>query len=632
MKTSAIFLALTMSLSIFSQSPALAQGTDYEAGLTHYKNKNYNAAIKSFERELEKGEAKPEVYTYLGHSHFAVGDKSRAIKRYEEMANKFKGQPAEQKARDFIKRLDPTGRYSKPVATSILQRIQTIPPASGHPPVDGSTVAIVRTQISRLPAYIQKILEQSGTTIYVGTNATDKWPDDWRKSKPGMETISQSQEGGRTVGSDIYIWERPTENGTQKLDDKFDNDDIEEAVMFEVGHVVSRGLGNIPTELGFKEKYESESKLLDNTKKSRYRFFLQEDGKGEEELAASCIAHILANPNGKYYKEFARCEEWVRQRLEAARTGRASLLVSLGPSDKKKTGKETDKTKGIQTATAKAAEKEKADKEKAEKDKKTKPDFIPDEDKVPYWTDLGSKHRVKGLVNGRPTTMMLDTGAYKVVIGWEVLQALGIKPPEGKATGISGGAGGSFEHWDMPVEIQIGKIRRTVTANIVKNEPEILIGQPFLKGMTYRIDNRGGYLHFVKTGSGSKPTMAVDAIEVPYRMVNGNLMVQAKINDTQLEMNFDTGAPTTVLDFDDAMRIGLLFKSPNSVASIGGIGGGSQQAYEYELKSIELGSKRKTGFTIHVMNIGHSVLGQDFFGTSQFIVDSDKQVIRFSRR
>ncbi len=626
------FLAVSMTFLLVSQNAFAQSVSGYEAGVAFYKNRNYSAAIKSFESEIKKGDAKAEVYTYLGHSYYAMGDRIRALKSYQEIMAKFKGQPAEQSAKEFIKRLDPHGRYSQTRSSSVLQRIEVIAPTvPGHPPVESSTVSSVRSALLKLPAYVLKILDNNGTTIYVGTNSTDKFPEDWRVSKPGLEAITLSQEPGRTIGSDIYIWERPTEPGSKELSEKFPDYYFEHALLGEVGHVVAKALNDIASDPGFKEKYDLEVGLLSSTEKKRYDVFLQKDNKGAEELAAACVASVLRN-SSQQSSHFSKCEDWVKQRMEAARTGRVSLLVSLGPNSKKdsKQPKKDDKTQGIKTATATGAAIT-AD-AKLEKLKKEKPDVIPEQDHVPFWIDVHTRMRVKGWINGRPTTMMLDTGAYKVVIGWETLQQLGIKTPEGKATERSSGAGGSFEHWEMPIEIQIGKIKRTVNASVVKNEPEILVGQPFLEGLSYRIDTRGSYIHFVKKGGSAKHVGTFDSIEVPYRMANGNMMVQAKINNTPLEMNFDTGAPTTVLSMQDAWRLGLMMKEPLDVEAIGGVGGAAQEAYVYRISDIQLESKKMLDFRVHVMNIGHSVLGQDFFGSSQFVVDSEKRVIRFTRR
>ncbi len=631
---------MATALSLMSANAFAQSKSDFDAGVAHYKNRNYAAAVKSFESALQKGDDKPEVYTYLGHSYYSLGDRSRALKRYQEMANKFKGQPAEQSALSFIKRLDPNGRVTQARSSSVLQRIEVIAPTvQGHPSVESTTVSAVRSALLNLPAYILKILDNNGTTVYIGTNSTDKFPEDWRVSKPGQETITLSQEPGRTIGSDIYIWERPTEPGSKELSDKFPNYYFEHAVLSEVGHVVSKALNDIPSDPGFKEKYDLEVGLLSSTDKKRYDVFIQKDNKGIEELAAYCVASVLRS-SPQQSAHFSKCQDWVKQRMEAARTGRASLLVSLGPKAKKaasaKDAKTEDKTQGTKTATTTATTTANtsltSSEAKVERIKKEKPDTIPEQDHVPYWIDVHTRMRVKGWINGRATTMMLDTGAYKVVIGWEILQRLGIKPPEGKATDRSSGAGGSFEHWEMPLEIQIGKIRRTVNASIVKNEPEILVGQPFLEGMSYRIDTRGSYIHFVKKGGSSRHVGTFDSIEVPYRMVNGNMMVQAKINNTPLEMNFDTGAPSTVLSTQDAFRLGLMFREPDDVEAIGGIGGGAQEAYVYQVSEIQLETKKKSDVRVHVMNIGHSVLGQDFFGTSQFVVDSEKRVIRFTRK
>lgn len=624
-------LAIAATFFMMSQKSFAQSDSGFGAGVIQYKNHNYSAAIKCFEGELKKGDAKPEVYTYLGHSYYAVGDRIRALKSYQEIVTKFKGQPAEQTAKEFIKRLDPHGRYSQTRGSSVLQRIETIKPTiTGHPSVETSTLSTIRNSLLKLPAYVLKILDNYGTSIYVGTNSTDKFPEDWHTSKPGAEVITLSQEAGRTIGSDIYIWERPTEPGSKELGRKFPDYYLEQALLSEVGHIVSKGLNDIANDPGFKEKYDFEVGLLSTTDRKRYHRYLQKDNKGAEELAAACVANVLRETS-HHESHFSKCEDWVKQRMEAARTGRASLLVSLGPKVRKgKDSKKEDQTQGIKTATADSAES--SSEAKVEKIKKTKPDVIPDQDQVSYWKARDTNMRVNGWINGRPTAMMLDTGAYKVVIGWEILQKLGIKTPEGKATDRSSGAGGSFEHWEMPLEIQIGKIKRTVNASVVKNEPEILVGQPFLEGMSYRVDTRAGILYFVKKGGSVKHVGTFDSIEVPYRMSDGNLMVQAKINDTPLEMNFDTGAPTTVLSTRDAWRLGLMFRQPLSVDAIAGVGGGAQAAYVYRVSDIKLGDKKVTDFRVHVMEIGHSVLGQDFFGRTQFVVDSEKQVIRFSRR
>ncbi len=261
-------------------------------------------------------------------------------------------------------------------------------------------------------------------------------------------------------------------------------------------------------------------------------------------------------------------------------------------------------------------------------------DIIPDEEYVPYDREHGDKLFVSGALNGRRTKMLIDTGAYTVCVGKNMLTKLGIKPPEGKATGVAGGASGAMATWKMDLDVSVGKIKIRVNADVIDEEDMILLGQPFLSKMHYQIDSAHNYIHFTKIGGKTTTHVPYGTIDVPFKMIDGSLIVEGSVNGIPCEMNFDTGASTCLFSVRDLMRLRLQPNSEVYETSVGGVGGGSVRSLLFTVPSIELGPISKRDVIVHVSAIGgggYPLLGQSFFGNSRFVVDNEKKVIHFYR-
>lgn len=305
------------------------------------------------------------------------------------------------------------------------------------------------------------------------------------------------------------------------------------------------------------------------------------------------------------------------------------MLASVKPTALSPSGSSGSPQTTASVITLKTADSQKVDKV----ERAASSDVIPDEEYVPYERTRGDKLFVNGALNGRRTKLLIDTGAYTVCVGKNILTQLGIKPPEGKPTGVAGGASGAMATWKMDLDVSVGKIKIRVRADVVEEEDMILLGQPFLSKMHYQIDGNNNYIHFKKIG-GKATYVPYGTIDVPFKMVNGSFIVEGSINGIPCEMNFDTGATTCLFSFADLSRLNMQPNSEVYSSHVGGVGGGSVRSLVFTVPSIELGPISKRDVLVHVSPIGagaYPLLGQSFFGNSRFVVDNEKKVIHFYR-
>lgn len=637
-----------------SDSPYL----NYIAGLSAYQKADYKNAIKFFQASQSNGNCSAENYMYMAHSYAASGNKQEAIKVYNDIVRLFKGSPAASMATQCLAKLDPasllpkaepsaetsstasdpkTSRSNKP-QVGFINRIDIISPTvHGHAPVQSQTVACAKSVVARLPRHIYKVLDEGNVTINIGPNISDKWPDKQNQSRPGMEEITLSQEIGRTYGRDIFLWERSTEVGSTKLSEPFSPAEIESELLIQCGHALNDCLA-ISADEDFKSEYTKEKSAMPDMAQRRAKL-LTDDKVGASEVCALAISASLGREaNRTVDKFFPKTRDLVLQKLE--RLGRASTVASA------RNTRAASSTPAVTSYSAGTRSDGKVDKSKLDKTKPgqsaaptTPPPAsttekeatleMPAEEYVPYQRGLGDKLYVNGQVNGRPLQICIDTGAFKVAIGSKQLQALGIKPPQGPSKLLGGGASGAIHGWETDLDVSIGRIKRRLPVMVIDGSQFMLLGQPYFKDLHYQIDNARNYIHFTKDNKDLHKQFSYDSVEIPFRMINGNLMVAVKVNGVSVEMNFDTGAPTNMLSMTDMFKCRI---RPHSSTMVRGVGGAAVPAYECILGTVELGPIRKTGQRALVSS-AHSgnVLGQEFFGRMRYVVDNEKKVIRIAR-
>lgn len=258
---------------------------------------------------------------------------------------------------------------------------------------------------------------------------------------------------------------------------------------------------------------------------------------------------------------------------------------------------------------------------------------LPDRVSIPFRRGLGGHLYVEGEVNGRPLTMIFDTGAESCAFGQNHLDAAGITQ-KGSFAGYASGVGGHVEVSQMTADIKVSNLKRTIPIIVQKKlTAPPLLGETFYEGYAYDIDNRSGIIRFTKKGaSGNNNSIGYDTIDVPYSLAGRNMMVQIEVEGRTIDACFDTGAAGVVFGLTDAQRIGLTIPQDAAIVASSGIGGVVPSAM-FNVRSIRLGSIQKTNFPIRVLmgSLPYPLVGQNFFGDRKFQIDQEKRVIRFAR-
>ncbi|MBK9619639.1 MAG: retroviral-like aspartic protease family protein [Candidatus Obscuribacter sp.] len=255
----------------------------------------------------------------------------------------------------------------------------------------------------------------------------------------------------------------------------------------------------------------------------------------------------------------------------------------------------------------------------------------PDEDRVPLHRGLGHHLMMNTVINGKNIEMAFDTGASATVLSLDAWKRLGNKVPTGKPVGFAQGVGGDVPMWQAPATVGLGKFSRKLTVGLTESMfGNGLIGQDFFNDLQYNLSGGSDYIHmFRRNASGASRSVPFNTIDVPFRLTNNEMLVTALVNGHPVEMVFDTGASSIVLDMSVAA---MVMPAPQQarMAAFGGVGG-SKPALVVNLESLKLGDLEKRNIEIIVGQIGTSLLGQPFFKDQRYVIDNDKKMIRFFR-
>jgi clan AA aspartic protease (TIGR02281 family) len=264
----------------------------------------------------------------------------------------------------------------------------------------------------------------------------------------------------------------------------------------------------------------------------------------------------------------------------------------------------------------------------------SKDDVIPDQEWIPFSKGVHGHLTVKAFINGKPLEMMFDSGASGTVISLQQWQSFGFPRPSGAPTGKSHGIGGSVDLWNVPVEVQLGKIKKHINLCVVeKLASEPLLGETFFGDFQYNIDNRAGYIHFFAKGHNSSASaIPYNSIDIPFRNFGTNMVITGKVNGRSQDFFFDTGAATVHFSYDHLRQLGIRIPVGSPYTYMRGVGG-SSKAYMFNVDTLEVGDLRKTNFAVYASgdSIEFPLLGQSFFGDRKYVVDNDRKLIRFIR-
>lgn len=261
-------------------------------------------------------------------------------------------------------------------------------------------------------------------------------------------------------------------------------------------------------------------------------------------------------------------------------------------------------------------------------------DFVPEFESVPFTRDFHRYIVVKCGFNNYSLPMIFNTKAEESWVGKNHLQALGIPISAAKLANTYSKSGELVSRLEIPVEVQLGKIRKTINVVVVEKSDLAVLGSDFFGDMKYIVDQQAGLIRFQKIGAQSAP-LPVDTIQIPFTRDGKDILVDATIGSGHpIKMCFEFNATTTLMD-EHLERLAQQrgWKTVTSVNIPAALGGQKLTIYIIpDIKVGEISHKNLQAVTASDQNISRSILGQDFFGSRQFVIDEKKKVIHFYRR
>jgi len=245
--------------------------------------------------------------------------------------------------------------------------------------------------------------------------------------------------------------------------------------------------------------------------------------------------------------------------------------------------------------------------------------------------------KVDAFINNRPIKMVFDTGATGIVVGKNQLQEIGIKPPEGDATGQSGGSSNASlqSYWMMQADVKVGTIlRQNFPIKVLShNSAAPLCGQSFIQDFDYSIDRNAGAIRLRKKGT-SRSGSAGSGYTVPFTWEGPKMVVNVEVNGRIYPMYFDTGnsASAISMGMNDVKALNLPTDDSVAVTHAGVTGSGS--GIKFKVRRIKMGpiEKYDCDVTANYDSLGRPLVGQDLYQGYEYTVDNDQKVIRFIRR
>lgn len=255
---------------------------------------------------------------------------------------------------------------------------------------------------------------------------------------------------------------------------------------------------------------------------------------------------------------------------------------------------------------------------------------LPDTAEIKFNSGESGHMEVNAYINGKLIKCWFDTGADEILSA-DHLREIGIEAPSGKPDSYSiGWAGTQVPIWYKEVTLKVGPLTRTLPIAVSKEASDLppLIGQGFVKGYQYAIDNAAGRMLLTKKSSSSRASTSQNKLyDIPCIVEGDREYVTISVNGkTCKNVLIDTGAACTILSKEAANALGLDLSDAQVVAGQGV--GGIVEFREVDV-DIQLGPIKKMNFSVKVGGMGTSAIGQDFMSGWRFTVDREAKLLRF---
>ena len=264
-----------------------------------------------------------------------------------------------------------------------------------------------------------------------------------------------------------------------------------------------------------------------------------------------------------------------------------------------------------------------------------------------HYAGVGLAPAVDGVINGKPGTMLADTGAFEtqLTLAGAVRRDLNLSMTGRYAEGV---AGYQRLYATRVNDFSIGPAKSPRSLNVlVINQDDLqydaIVGAPFLLQTDMEIDLRAKRMRFFRQRDcGRTPlilwketTVAVPF--VPHRDRSPNPHFTVLVNGKELDAMIDTGAHHTTLFLSGAKSIGLDVNGPDArrLGEMGGIGSEHAAHWGVKVKTFQIGDETIKDAEIGVLDNQGEVatdilLGQDFLRAHRVLFAMSQQKVYFA--
>lgn len=239
-----------------------------------------------------------------------------------------------------------------------------------------------------------------------------------------------------------------------------------------------------------------------------------------------------------------------------------------------------------------------------------------------------------------PISMIFDTGAGITTGRQSFIDSNNIKVTETTHHGSLEGAGGEVQSSIVVAEVGVGPIKRNLAIAVEQDESYVangkqvptnmpLLGQNFFADLAYTIDDAAKTITFkdpVKVAQQANPDR-----EASYRMDGTTMIIRPKLNGRECDMIFDTGCSLIAFADRHMDECGLVLPPSARSALSGGVGG-SRQAFDFSIDTVQLGPVTRRNPQASVMlnsQLPEPLFGQSFLTGLRYTIDPLRKVVRF---